>query len=305
MQDTSLAPIALFVYNRPQHTLKTLEAIAANPLAKNSMLYIFADGAKKNADNTGHVNVQQVRRIIGSQQWCKEVIIETAKENKGLADSIVDGVTKVVEKHGRVIVIEDDILVSKGFLQYMNDALDFYEQEDKVMHVASYLPAINAELPSTFFYNSTSCWGWGTWASAWKNLNTDAEYLLAQLKEKNLLEAFTLEGKNDYLGQLNDNISGKLKTWAIKWNASVFLQGGLSLHPNESLVANTGLDGSGTNCQSIDDYNVQQLAEYVPVERIPLEESVEARNAFKRFLHDTLSLSFFARVRRKWRRSRA
>ena len=151
MSETALAPIALFVYNRPRHTLRTLEALAANPLAKKSTLYIFADDVKKNANNTAHVNVQQVRRIILSQQWCKEVIIEKAKGNKGLAQSIVDGVTKVVQKHGKVIVLEDDIVVSKGFLQYMNDALIFYKREESVMHIAAYLPPINTELPDTFF----------------------------------------------------------------------------------------------------------------------------------------------------------
>ena len=122
----SLAPIVLFVYNRPQHTLRTLKALSQNVLAKDSDLYVFADGAKENADEETLKRIKEVREIVKSKEWCQKTILTEGKINKGLGNSIIDGVSKVVKEYGKVIVLEDDLVTSPYFLKYMNDALDIY-----------------------------------------------------------------------------------------------------------------------------------------------------------------------------------
>ena len=172
------APVVLFVYNRPGHTIQTLEALSQNRNAYKSTLYIFSDGPKADANVEEHTRIEQVRQVIRLKQWCKEVIIRESDDNIGLADSIVNGVTEVVTKHNKVIVLEDDVITSTGFLEFMNDALDLYEEEEKVMHISGYMYPHEKDLPETFFFNVPyPGGGWATWYRAWKNFQNDTEYL--------------------------------------------------------------------------------------------------------------------------------
>ena len=153
----TLSPIALFVYNRPHHTRKTLESLMANAELSDSPLYVFCDGAKRKKDIP---LVQATRELIRSYELDNATIIER-EENMGLANSIITGVTELCNKYGRVIVVEDDLYLSPYFLKYMNTALDTYEEYDAVMHISGYLFPVRGQLPDTFFYRATSCWGWG------------------------------------------------------------------------------------------------------------------------------------------------
>ena len=177
----NLAPIVLFVYNRPWHTEQTLEALSANKEVQESILYIYADGPKENTTSEELEKIAQVRKVLRNKQWCKEVKIIESVNNKGLADSIIEGVTTVVNNHGKVIVLEDDIVVSTGFLKYMNDALNLYENEEKVMHISGYMFPVKERLPETFFYKQASCWGWATWANRWEELKTSPKEIYNQL----------------------------------------------------------------------------------------------------------------------------
>lgn len=242
------SPIALFVYNRPEHSLKTLRALKANPEAQSSILYIYADGARKNASRKELENIQLLRKAIREDQWCGEVVIREAEQNQGLARSIVKGVGEVLDKHGKIIVLEDDIVSSPGFLSYMNEALDFYEKDEKVMHISAYMPDIKREhLPETFFLRFMSCWGWGTWKSAWEKYNADSLYLLQKLLEDRELESFNLGGSIKFHNYLKGNLTGTHNSWAIKWFSSIYFSEGLCLYPKQSLVQNIGFDGSGTH----------------------------------------------------------
>lgn len=245
----SLAPIVLFVYNRPDHTLKTLEALSSNYLANESDLYIFSDGLKNCPSIKDKDGVKRVRKVIHSKKWCKNVYIIERNENWGLAKSITKGVSQIVNEYDRVIVLEDDIVTSSSFLKYMNSALTFYEKYPNVMHIAGYMFPIENNLPSTFFYNANSCWGWATWKRAWKSYNNDIEFL-----HKNLLAKvnFTQKDYNkgqgkEFYYQLEQNLIAKMSTWAVRWHTSIYLKGGFCLHPNKSLVRNIGVDGSGQN----------------------------------------------------------
>ncbi len=258
----SLSPIVLFVYNRPWHTLQTLTALSKNDLANQSTLYIIADGQKNNSTSEEISAIQETRNIITQQQWCKEIFIEEKKENWGLAKSIIDGVTRIVNKHGKIIVLEDDIVTSTGFLKYMNDALTLYENEDKVMHIGSYWPRTsqNEKLPNTFFTRYMNCWGWGTWNKSWMIFSDNTDNLIDQIKSKRLLHFFNLNSSLNLFDQLLANKDGRVKTWAIKWYSSILLNNGLCLNCKSSLSKNIGHDGSGENCgnsQSI--YDVELL----------------------------------------------
>lgn len=268
----TLAPIVLFVYNRPWHTGQTLNALMQNELADQSVLYIYADGPKANATSDQLEKIQEVRKVIRSENWCKDVHIIESEKNKGLADSIVDGVTEIVNKYGRIIVLEDDIVTSRGFLKYMNDALTLYENNEKVMHVSGFVLPNKLNLPETIFYNSTTCWGWATWKRAWKLLEVDSEKLLNDLIAQKNLQRFDRSKRFGYIETLERNINGTIKTWAIKWHSSVFLQRGFCLHPGKSLVNNIGLDNSGENCISTNKYYWNSITEKVNVRPIRLRE---------------------------------
>ena len=254
-----------------------------NPEALESELYIFCDGPKSNADvdNLGQVN--KVLEIINNEKRFKKVNLRISKKNKGLANSIITGVTEVVEKHGRVIVLEDDLETSPGFLKYMNDALIFYEDNDKVMHISAYMYPHKQELPETFFFNVPLCWGWATWSSAWKHFNSDPLDLLNTLKSKNLYNTFDKFGYDYLNSQLAHNISGKLNTWFIKWHASVLLQNGFTLYPKKSLVENFGFDNSGVHNGVHTEFKNSVLESHINVEEIEIVENKNAENVIRNF----------------------
>jgi glycosyltransferase involved in cell wall biosynthesis len=271
------SPIIIFAYNRPQHLEKSLLSLKNNPLSSDSELYIFCDGYKANASDKDIQLIEATRAIAKSQAWCKKVEIIEADQNKGLAQSVIDGITKILETYDKVIVLEDDILLSDGFLNYMNEALNLYEGEDQVMHISAYfLPVDDYDLEETFFYNTTSCWGWGTWSRAWKNMISDPQVLIDKLNSsEKLLKGFHEKKYNPGNYQsLLANASKKINTWAVLWHTSVYLKGGLSLHPRKSLVRNIGHDNSGDNCKHNDSLMNQAMTNFIRVNKIKkLKES--------------------------------
>ncbi len=282
----NLSPIVLFVYNRPWHTEQTLNALKQNSLAEQSSLYILCDGPKKNASKEELNSIKETREIIKQQQWCKEVIIEEKQENWGLAKSIIDGVTRIVNKHGKIIVLEDDIVTSIGFLKYMNDALNLYKEEEKVMHISGYMYPNKDNLPETFFFNVPLCWGWATWQRAWSNFNEDGVNLWKTIASDKDWNTFNKFG-GDYLQfQLAFNIVGKMKTWFIKWHASLFLLDAFSLFPQQSLVKNIGFDRSGEHSEENDAYKVD-MTEFINVSNVTLIENELAKKIICDFYKKT------------------
>lgn len=269
------APIALFAYNRPEHLRRALSSLAANPQAKQSELYIFSDGAR-DADSTE--SVSQVRNVIAGAAGFKSVTPVLRERNLGLARSIIDGVSRLCGAHGKVIVVEDDLVLSPHFLAYMNDALLMYEHEDRVISVHGYVYPINAELPETFFLRGADCWGWATWQRGWSIFEQDGSRLLERIKESGLANEFDFDGNYGYTRMLEEQIAGKNDSWAIRWHASAFLANKLTLYPGRSLVMNMGADGSGTHFGSTTTlFDVQLAQEPVKVARLPIEENSAAR----------------------------
>ena len=281
---SDFAPIALFVYNRPVHTRRTLEALAANPEASGSFLYVFADGPKKGATNAALVDLEQVRVIIRERAWCREVCIVESNENRGLAASIVHGVTSVVEKHGRAIVMEDDLITSPHFLCYMNEALNLYQDDSRVASIHGYNLPLRGRLPETFFLRGADCWGWGVWKRSWQHFNPDPAALLEEIESRGLSHAFDFDGAYPYCGMLRDRIAGRNNSWAVCWHASAFLKEMLTLYPGKSLVRNIGFDSSGTHCDLETVYDVELVAgEHVNIARIPCSENIKMRNCYVDF----------------------
>jgi len=274
------APIALFVYNRPVHTQKTLSALLENDGFSQSDLYIFSDAPKKEEDVE---KVNAVREIIKNIKGANAIQIIESQTNKGLADSIIGGISHIIKKNGKIIVLEDDVVTSSCFISYMNKALSLYQNDDKVMHVSAYIPPINKKLPSTFFYNQASCWGWGTWERAWEKFENKPAELIERIKNTKRVDAFNIDGACSFLDQLEQNARGEIYTWAIKWQAAVFLNNGLCLHPNKSLVQNIGLDWSGVHSGLMPHLLHKKLSNKFNIERIELEESHAARKAMVKF----------------------
>jgi hypothetical protein len=241
------APIVLFVYNRPDHTLKTLEALSKNRGAENSKLYIFSDGPKNEASKEDQKKIFEVRELIKSKKWCQSVVIYESESNQGLANSVILGISQILEDHDRVIVLEDDIVTSEGFLTFMNDALGYYSEAYQVAGVSGFTYPISKtkELPNFFFLPIISSWGWGTWRRVWENFNPRKNNL-NKIIEMNEIEKFN-HGDHNFFEMLERQVRGELDSWAIRFYAHVFLRNQWFLYPKHSFIYNIGLDNSGTH----------------------------------------------------------
>jgi len=289
-----LAPIALFVYNRPQHTERTIKFLQQNELAAESRLFIFSDGAKTTADQD---KVAQVREFIKGVDGFKSVEIVESKTNMGLANSVISGVTKLTANYGQVIVFEDDIISSPYTLTYFNEALNRYREEEKVMHIGAYMYALKDEnLAQSFFYRAATSWGWATWERAWQHFEPNIDILLKQFDSAKK-HAFSIENTMNFWKQMQDFKNGKNNSWAIRWYASIFLKGGLTLNPSQSLVNNIGHDGTGIHSGLSDIYNV--IINPQPITQFPttLIEDEKAYTAIKHFLANRKG-SLWTRVKR-------
>ena len=295
----SYAPILLFVYNRPEHTRRCIQSLLKNSLASESYLFIYADGAK---DSTQQEAVNEVRNYIRTIQGFKQTTLIERSENWGLARNIIDGVTTQVNRYGKVIVLEDDLVVAPYFLQFMNDGLEVYKDEPKVGHIQACDFTQDSSLPTTFLIKWTGSWGWATWDRAWKYFNPNGKELLQELEERKLTRIFDFNGKYGFTRMLRRQIEGKNNSWAIRWNASLFLKDILSLNVGRSLVQNEGFDGSGTNCGGGGLYASHLYLQPLPVIPIsPIEENKEARQAFVRYYARTNS--FWAKAIRRIKRT--
>lgn len=276
-----LAPIALFVYNRPEHTRRTISYLQKNLLADESRLFIFSDAAKTGEDKA---KVEEVRQLIKEISGFKSVKVIARTENLGLANSIISGVSQLVNEYGKVIVFEDDLLSSPFTLQYFNEALTRYAEEEKIMHIGAYMYKLaDKTLDQTFFFRAATSWGWATWAGAWKNFEPDVDVLLKQFDKKKT-DQFSIEGTMNFWKQLEGFKAGKNDSWAIRWYASIFLKGGLTLNPSTSLIQNIGNDGSGVHSNKEDMYHVQIAQKIIKQFPAEIKENQQAYQAIKNFL---------------------
>ena len=275
------SPIVLFIYNRLTLTQQTVEALKKNELAEQSDLVIYSDGPKGPQDQA---KVDDVRKYIHSIDGFNSVKIIEWPVSKGLADSIIAGVTEVVNKYGRIIVLEDDLLTSPFFLRFMNDALEFYEYQEKAISIHGYTYPVQKKLPETFFICGADCWGWATWKRGWDLFEKDGKKLLEELKQKKLTKQFDFNGAYRFTRMLKQQIAGKNDSWAIRWHASAFLQERLTLYPGCSLIRHVGKEGEGTHFGNSDALDVELTQQPIPVEQIDIIENSEARRIVENYL---------------------
>lgn len=263
---TQRAPIALFVYNRPGHLKKTVDALRKNILAGESELYVFSDAPK---DKKTLDSVLQVREYAKTISGFLKVTIIERDSNLGLAGSIIKGVSELTAQYGRVIVLEDDLVTSPFFLNFMNDGLSAYKDEDGVISICGYMYPVNKMYADSFFFRIPDSWGWATWKRGWDLFEADGKKLYGTLKARKLFRSFNLNGSFDFIKMLQKQIKGKNDSWAVRWYASAFLNGKLSLYPRKSLVMNIGFDGSGRHGGVNDYFRSELLNEPITVHKIP------------------------------------
>lgn len=282
-----LAPIVLFVYNRPEHTKKTLDALSENYFARQSVLYVFADGPKSDISLKELEQIQQTRQIIKENNSFKSVIFKESSTNLGLYESIINGITQILNEHKKIIVLEDDIVTSKGFLKFMNDALTIYKDEEQVMSISGFMWPIKTKTNTTYFIKGgVSAWGWGTWQRAWDNLELNTnKLLLNDCWTRWGIQEFNFNNGYDYYSLLKNekNSSDKKSSWAIRWYASVFIKNGYGLFPGESLVNNIGFDDSGEHCNNNNKYLHKKLSDTINVEKKEIKEDLKIRIEIKDF----------------------
>jgi hypothetical protein len=294
----NLAPIVLFVYNRHWHTKQTIQALQKNELAKQSNLFIYSDQAK---NENAQKNVNKVREYISKIKGFKSITIIKREKNWGLANSIIDGVTKIINEYGKIIVLEDDLVTSPYFLRFMNESLIMYENEKQVASIHGYIYPIN-NLPNTFFIRGADCWGWATWKDKWDIFEKDGKKLLNELKSRKLIKEANFNGSYDFTKMLKDQIVGKNNSWAIRWYMSVFLKNMLTLYPTQSYIQNIGFGDNSTHCTNETDIFYIKLNNNLKLKKIDIKEDKESRKEIEYFFN-TIKVSIFQKIKlrlKKW-----
>jgi hypothetical protein len=248
MDNKNLAPIVLFVYKRPWHTRQTVEALLRNDLAAKSELIIYSDGPRAESDGE---NVTEVRRYVNSISGFKQVTVVERNRNLGLAKSVTTGVTDTVHRYGRIIVLEDDMVVSPHFLEYMNAALGLFEKSTRVMQISGHMFRVKFSdaVEDCFFLPYTTTVGWATWQRAWNLFDPGMKGAALLERDRRFRRAFDMEGTYPYHEMIVNQQRGKVSSWGIQWYLSVFCNTGLVLHPKRSLVRHIGFDEEATHAK--------------------------------------------------------
>lgn len=235
----NLIRIVLFVYRRVPK--ETIESLLQNNLAKESELFIYSDGYKSNVDKN---DVLEVRKYLKSIKGFKSIKVIKSAQNKGLANSIIGGVTEIINKYGKVIVLEDDLIVSSDFLKYMNEALEFYKDNDNIWSIAGYAPPLNCFDHYRYDVYATvraTSWGWATWENRWNSIDWETKEFKIFQNNHSVRKKFELGG-NDMYKMLELQVNAKIDSWAIRWCFSQFLQNKYTIYPNISKIYNSGFD---------------------------------------------------------------
>jgi hypothetical protein len=297
----TLAPIAMFVHRRPWHTLRALYALSRCPEAVNSTLYAFSDAPRTEAESA---DVNLTREVVRSVIGFKRVELECQENNRGLSRSIISGVTKLCNQYGKVIVLEDDLLVARSFLSYMNGALHKYAEQPKVAAVSGHSFRVPMALNEAQFLPSVTTWGWATWSRAWQGFEESPS--IVDLSRPTVRHAFDIHGAYPYSAMLRSQQLGEIDSWGIRWWWSVFQRQQVSLFPFPSLVTNIGFGAEATNTRRrqapSSGWHADQSAPSLP-DQIAVDPSVygEWRNAIwvpktRRVLRATRDISL--RLRR-------
>lgn len=272
--------IGIFCYNRVKSLEKCIESLKKNDEISECDLIIYSDGSKNNSDL---VSVKNVRSYIETVSGFKSVKIVYRDKNYGLSENIIDGITDLFKKYESIIVIEDDLVLSKYFIKFMREALQKYRNNRDVMCISGYKYPSNVNSNKNFFLKGAECWGWATWRRSWELFERDAVTLYKNLHNKKLQIEFNESRNGGNLEMLERQAQGQISSWAIRWHASVFINNGLTLFPNFSLVNNLGFDNNGTNCRITSIYDVQISSEPILMTEIEVAESKMMKREIRKY----------------------
>lgn len=259
-----LAPVVLFTYKRLSHTKLVIESLQKNVLAKKSILFVLSDLFKNDNDKE---DVLAVRRYIRTIKGFRRIIIIENRKHRGCANSIISGVTRILQDFNKGIFLEDDLITSPHFLNFMNDGLSVYESNTKVASIVGYMYPIDFKKVDTFFMKGTDCWGWATWKRAWDNFDPDGISLYERLKKRKLLKQYDYENNLPTSLDLIAFNKGIQDSWDNRWHASIFLKDMYSLFPTKSLIKNIGFDNTGTHCDTSQYYHSDLYNDIIPIKR--------------------------------------
>lgn len=282
------APVVLFTYNRLDVTVETLRRLSENILSTDTDVFIFSDGYKGDNDKDKVLSVREYLAKFKEDNVFHHVEVREASTNKGLAKSIIDGVSEIISIYGRVIVLEDDLYTTEDFLQYMNGALDYYSNDEKVWSIAGYgydLKSLENYPSDVYLSYRGSSWGWATWKDRWDSVDWAVSSYGSRryyLKEK----VKFARGGNDLPSMLKAQMNGKIDSWAVRWCFSQSLQDKYTVYPKNSKIENHGF-GTGTHSLESDGerYSISKLDESQPCEFSDLEVNQKIVKDFKR-IHD-------------------
>lgn len=252
-----LAPIIVFAFNRLDALINTIQSLLENDEAKDSDLYVFVDGARIDKPNEKD-KVKAVQEYVKRIKGFKSIHYTFSEKNKGLANSIIDGTTSIINIYSKVIVVEDDLYVSSSFLKYMNDMLNKYEKDKRVFQISGY--GSKVKRPSDYHYDiylneRAQSWTWGTWIDRWNTVDWDVKDYEDLKKNRIKQQEFNKRG-SDLFKMLKDYMEGKNNSWYIRFNYSMYKQGRYSINPIRSLVRNDGFNPEATHCNVYNRYKV-------------------------------------------------
>lgn len=298
MIQINLAPIVLFVYNRPWHTQKTIEALQKNRLAIGSELFIYSDAPKTEIDRC---SVDKVRDYINSIDGFKKITVIKREKNWGLANSIIDGVTNIVERYGKIIVLEDDLVTSPNFLPFMNNALDFYQGKPIIYSVTGFsfsseFMGFSAEMAGDVYVNiRPMSWGWATWKDRWSGIDWEMKGYNKFMSSREKVREFN-RGGSDLAYMLKSQMNGRLDSWYIRWCYDSFLKGKYTVYPKISFVNNVGHDNTGVHC-GFDDSNVYSHSELNLNKDIKFDENCVLDQKIVSNFNKAFNISFLVRMK--------
>lgn len=275
-----LAPIVIFTFNRLDHTKKTIEALKNNYLSKESELFIFSDGPRNEEEK---LKVNKVRKFIKNIDGFKKITVFESKINKGLANSVINGVTEVINKYGKVIVLEDDLITSRYFLKYMNESLNLYKDKDNIWSISAYTPNIKISEDydyEVYLIKRGASWGWATWKDRWELNDWNIRDYKIFKKNKKAIREFNMAG-SDMAPMLNDQVEGRINSWAIRWGYNQFKYDMWTVYPIKSFVKNIGTDLSGTHSSMTNKYDVNLGDKMIKLE-FDIRPNIKVQKAFKK-----------------------
>ena len=294
MNDYEYAPLVLFVYNRPMHVKKNLNILNAIKYVENTRLFIFSDAPKSEIDKTA---VDEVRNYIEEfarkESKFKSVDIILSPSNKGLANSIIYGVSQIIHQFGQVIVLEDDLVVSNDFIEYMNNALEYYKDKKNIWSISGYtfpMKALDKYKNDVYIARRGCSWGWATWEDRWSTVDWDVrDYNDIRFNLKKRID-FGKWGQ-DLPFMLDANVYGYNHSWAIRWCYAAYKQNKYTVYPKISRVVSNGTDGSGTNYRKrINKYDSFLYEGNEKCKFSDVEESLPIRKEFRNHHMNTFGI---------------